>query len=275
MQVKTIFHSYLEAVRATGTPFTVMDFSTLNEALNIEHGTAFPSTEVPKISYLCIGRGGHLNATAAGGESITHTQQHKINSAVLFDQIPFLAREVSDDITPAERAKYRLRKLEVFGGVSYFMYYGLKVNLVASSPDVDLLTTTSGVTTSKTYVPTNTQLQRDPVTLNNGVPVTSTGEHISVSIPFVITLTKEDITNIIEAVTIARGSAALATISEVAVVSGIDVTITNNLGGVNASYAELIAAQIMNHLETNISLSNSSDKVDFKLKLADTNPLLT
>lgn len=275
MQVKTIYHSYLEAVRATGTPFTVMDFSTLNEGLNIEHGTAFPVTAIPEISFLCIGRGGHINATAAGGESITHVQQHKINSAALFDQIPFLVRETTNDISPTERQKYRLRKLEVFGGISYFVYYGLKVDLVAAAPNVDVLTTDMGVTTSAPYTPTAAQLQKDPVTLNNGVPVTSSGEHIAVSIPFVITLTKEDITNIIEAVTIARGSAALASISEVAVVSGIDLTITNNLGGVAATYTELIAAQIMNHLGANISLDNSSEQINFRLKLADTQVLLT
>ena len=77
MNVKTIFHSYLEACRATNTTFTVMDHSTLNQKLSIEHGTPLPPG-IPEIGYICAGRGGYVNATAAGGESIQHEQQHNL-----------------------------------------------------------------------------------------------------------------------------------------------------------------------------------------------------
>lgn len=274
MNVKTIYHSYIEACRATGADFQPIEKSTLNEHLSIEHGTPLPAG-VPSISYLCLGRGGYVNATAAGGESIQHVQMHKITSAIPFDMIPVAVREVGNDFTAQERAKYRLRRLETHGGKKYFVYYGLAVDISTSTPQIDEFTTVEGQTTTTVYEAQDSQLTVDPVSLDGqGQPIQSTGKYLSVYIPFTVTLTKQQITDIIEAVTIVRGSANLATINELCLVSGLDKDISNTLGGVAASYKELLAAQVCNFIGVNKPLNQSNEELNFKLRLADTQPLL-
>ena len=274
MQVKTFLHSILEATRASGATFVPFDKSTLNELLNIEHGTALPAGVIPEISYLCFGRGGEINATAPGGESISNTQKHKINSCRLNDMIPIVARKVANDLTPDEKKDYVLRRLENHGGEFYFVYYGLVIDITAGTPVVERLTVSGNVTTPAPYVALSSQLEVDPVQLVNGQPTTATSEMLSVYIPFTIQLDSALIASIVDAVTITRGSASLANINEIALVSGIPQTITNNLGGVTATYKELLAAQIMNHIDANIAAYRNTTGAVLKLRLSDTQPLL-
>lgn len=274
MNVKTIYHSYLESCRSTGSQFEVIEYSTLNEHLKIENGTPLPPG-LPKIGYICLGRGGYVNATAAGGESIQHVQMHKITSAIPFDLIPVAVRDIDNDFTAVERANYRLRKLETHNGAQKFVYYGLKVDITSSTPKIDKFTTVEGQTQTESFVPNANQLSVDPVSLDSGgQPIQSTGQHLSVYVPFTITLTKQQITDIIEAVTITRGSANLATINELCIVSGLDKDISNTMGGVSAAYKELLAAQVCNFIGVNKPLNQTNEELNFKLRLSDTQPLL-
>lgn len=275
MQVKTIFHTYLELIRATGKTFTLLDHSTVNQQLSIQHNAAIPAGSLPKQEYFMIGRGGHRAAVGAGGTALTDILQHKINSAILFEPIPLIMREIGNDLNATQRARYRLRRLEVHNGISYFAYYGLKVDLSAGDPEVKLLTTKAGVTTSADYVPTDAQQQVNPVTMVNGQPVQSTGEHISVSIPIEIVLDESAITEIVNACEIKYGDVRMATITEAGFCSAIDTTVTSNDGGVNATFTEAIAMQICNHIGANVNLQYTSNEVRFKYRLGDTQPLLT
>lgn len=274
MQVKTIYHTWLELIRATGKEFTLLDHSTVNQQLSIQNNAALPAGKIPKQEFFMIGRGGHRAAVGAGGTALMDILQHKINSAILFEPIPVIAREVGNDLSASERDRYRLRTLEILQGTPHFVYYAFKVDLTSGTPEINELTTVDGNTTSVPYVATDAQQQVDPVPMVNGRPIASTGKHLSVSIPVEIVLNQQDITEIVNACELKYGDARMATITEAGFCSAIDQVVTSNEGGVSVNYTEGLAFQICNHIGANINLQYTSDEVRFKYRLGDTQPLL-
>lgn len=271
-QVKTFLHSLLVAYKESGAAFVPFAKSTLNELMSIEHGTSLPAGVYPDVKYMVFGRGGEVNALDADGNSIQHDQKHKVNSCRLNDMLPLLARPIADDLT--DRSKYRLRRVEQHDGDVYAVYYAYVIDISAAAPKVDLLKTVSGVTTPTAYTALDSQLEVDPVSLVDGTPTTVTGEMLSVYLPFSVNLTTTFITEALAATKIVRGAANLAVINEAALVSGIDQVVSTNAGGVSASYTEVLAAQITNHLEMFLKLYSSSTSSTIDLKLSDTQPLL-
>lgn len=270
--VKTVWHSKLEAVRALNVAFVPDQYSTLNEDLGVQSGVSIPAGSIPNIAYLAIGRGGHRNVTGTGGESLVDILQHRITDATLFDQMPFVLREVTNDLSAGDRAKYRLRRTEIHGGVTYFAYYLRAITLSTANPVIEQVTVAAGAVTKTPYVPVASQLAPVPVSMTNGVVNTATGTSMVVSVPVEVTLDSVDIAEIVAAAAIIHGDARFATISEVAVVSGIDNTVTSTDGGITVTYTEAIAAQCCNFIGADINLTYSSDTVNLAYRLSSASP---
>lgn len=273
--VKTIFAAALEASRRPGASFSAMAYSTLNEYFAVEHGTALPAGEQPEVQYLAIGRGGHQNVVGGNGDSLTDILQHRINNARLFDHLPFVLRPINDDLTAAERAKYRMRRVEVYDSVQYFAYYLLKIDTGSANATAELITIEAGETTRAEYIPTANQLDPTAVSMVNGVVNQATGQHIAVTTPFPITLTDADIANILEAANIIYSDPRYAVISEIGVVSGIDDTVTSTAGGQSVVYTEAKAAQIYTHIGTNIPLLQQQEGITMNFRIGTSLPYLT
>jgi len=273
--VKTIFAAALEASRRPGATFIPMAYSTLNEYFAVEHGTALPAGEQPEVQYLAIGRGGHQNVIGGNGDSLTDILQHRINNARLFEHLPFVLRPVNADLSAAERAKYRIRRLETYDGQQYFAYYLLKISTGSADATAEMITIEAGETTRTEYVPTASQLSPTPVSMVNGVVNQATGQHIAVTTPFPIELTASDIANILEAANIIYSDSRYAVISELGIVSGIDDTVTSTAGSVSVTYTEAKAAQIHTHIATNIPLLQQQDGVTMNFRIGTSLPYLT
>lgn len=272
--VKSIFHVALEAMDVKGT-FTALSDSTLNQHFGINHGEALPTGSFPELGYLCIGRGGHENVAGAG--NLTNIRQHKINHARLFEHLPFLVRKVSDgDITdPAIRAKYALRKVENYGGEDYYVYYAKRIDLTAGDVELKQITVSGGVETVTDYVPSAEHLTPTPVSIVNGKPNTSTGTTIRVTLPVTFSLTPAEMAEIVNACEIIYGDIRYAVISEMALVSGVDKTVTSNVGGASVTYSEVIAAQCCNFLGVNTSLVDLPPTYNVTIDIGLSLPLIT
>ncbi|QAX95993.1 hypothetical protein [Vibrio phage vB_VmeM-Yong XC32] len=268
--VKTIYGAALEASRRPGNSFTPLQHSTLNEHFNIEFGTSYPADAQPEVQYLAIGRGGHRNVPGGSGESLTDNLQHQIVNACLFDHLPFLLVPVGSDISSSERDKYRLRRVENHGGSDYIAYYLKKIDQAVSTPVIKELTITDGNITEDVYTPTTTQLQPTPVSMTNGIVNTATGKHIAIDTPFPVVLSSDDVSKILDAVNIIYSDARYAVISEIGIVSAIDANVTAASDGVN--YVEALAAQIYNHIGTNIPLAQQQQGVTMNFTIGTSMP---
>lgn len=270
--VKTVWFAMLQLAKSIQRDHSVLPYSTLNEKLNIQSGVSLATGEEPDMQYLAIGRGGVVNV----GTSDRNLLQHKVTDGCLFEQIPFVMREVTNDLDPAERAKYRLRRLETHGGTQYFVYYLLKIDLASATPVVSKLDTTGGNEVEVPFVPIPSQLTPAPVALDaNGLPITTSNLSILVSAPLEVILSTADITNIMDACEIIYGSPNKAIISEVSLCSGFDKSINSNLGGTSITHDEVIACQPCSFVNEDINLIYTSGSYTISYDIFTSLRLLT
>lgn len=273
--VRTIYMAAVELCRSLDIPYSPLASSTWNEYLNIQKGATGATGAVPKLNLLMIGRGGHNNVTGADGEPLIDPLQHKIVNAVLKKPIPFIMREVGEDLTTT-RANYRLRRLETHSGVQYFAYYAKVISFSGSSPSYQVLTIDpdTGETTPATYEPdAAVQLSPTFVAIVNGkIANQTTNKYISVGVPVSIVLTKTDCTEIINACSIIYNDERYAQITEIAVSFGIDKVVDTTDGGVTATYTETVLAGTGNFITSDINLNVTSKEVSLDYRLASTLP---
>ncbi len=223
-------------------PFTIDSYSTLNEKFNV--GTILPpNTGYPDVKYFTIGRGGHTTVVGANQSVSITFNQHRATDSALFEHIPFIMIPTTiggnpNNLSLADQAKYRMRKIETYNNVDYYVYYIKVLEPIAFSLTNSTIYLTDGNIVSNTpYVPTINDLSPTPYNDSNTVINITTGQHFLVQGLFSITLSIAEINKIIEACIIKYGDASYATISELGIVSGFEDVVT-------PSYTEIQTAQI-------------------------------
>lgn len=213
----------------------IAQHSTLNQKFNVEADETLNMGEVPHAGYICIGNAGHTAAVENNITSIKGVPRLSL-AAALYNHMPFVIRPVTDDLSETERAPYRMRVIEVHGGVSYAAYY-----LKAFHHSI--------VNITSDYTPDASHLDpQHPTTTNSNVLATVA------EIPFV--LSASEIDNIKEAQQLIHGVEGFATISEIGLVTGVDRDVSVDIDGTAVTYTECIAAQLH-------SSSNAGRLLDF------------
>lgn len=270
--VKTIWYAQLEAASRPGNTYVPADYSTLNGFFNIEANTPLAQDQFPEPKLLVIGRGGHENE----GLDITNTRQHRIVNACLFEHLPFVVREINDDLDDDARAKYRLRKLINVGGVDYFAYYAKVIEPVATTSQIEVIDTSTTPHTVTPYVPSSQQYNPQPVSIIDGVINSATNVFLSVTDIQEIVITPSEIASILEAVDIIYGDRRKAVISEMAIASSWDKAISSNAAGISANYTEAICSQILSFLGgSRRELQSQNTEIRKRLRVGNTLGLLS
>lgn len=266
---KTIHHTNLELKRSLNIPFTVDQYSTLNEKFGIlttETGNVLGAGVYPNIEYLAIGRGGHANITGTGGAALTDILRHGPTDACMFTALPFVMREEGNDLSVGERANYRMRTVETFNTVDYATYWLKKIDTNSVTPETRVITILNGdVVQDDPYVPTNASLNPTPIVVDNNDLNLADGRYITVRSSLGVTLDENDINEIIDACNIIYGDDRFAMISEVGVVSGHEYDLGSGV-------FELTHAQILNFIGTEIPLQHRPDSATLNYLLANTMP---
>lgn len=112
---------------------------------------------------LVIGNRGHV--AASGGTYGIDTMDavpHLATDTGLFGMIPFVIRPFSDDLTPALRQIYRLRKTMWYNGELYVAYYGRKLVINSVVPEMTITDVSNGVSQTRPFVPTINNLKPKP-----------------------------------------------------------------------------------------------------------------
>jgi hypothetical protein len=272
--IKTIYNTQLELLKALNKPFSAIEYSTLNEKFNIQANATIPAGVYPELKYMAIGRGGHRGRLTSSGATLVDVIQHNIKHAALYEHIPFIVREVDNDLSVADRTKYGMRTLIERNGVHYFAYYLKKITFDSTYPVIEELTVAGGSVDSITYVPTPSQLSPAPIPYSNANVNVSTGKHISVESAVEVVFTKDDLAEIIAGVEILYGDPGFATISEMATVTAIPTAVDTTLGGVNISYEEALVAQIANHIPANLDIRYTTESIKQTIFIGNTAPYI-
>jgi len=264
---RTIYASALQSAQVLGIPYDIVDNTTLNEKFGILDGT-HPTEGYPTMQYLAIGRGGHRNASGADGASLTRLNTHRASDAALFRHLPFVLREVDNDLTAIERANYALRREETIDGVTYVAYYLMRINNANVDIDYNRVIVSDGDQSTVPYTPSSSDLNPTPIEASSTGINVSDGEYLTASAGITLNFTANIINEIVNAAKIIYGEEEYATLSEIALVTGQDYThsAVNDEGG-SFTYSEVIAAQVNTHitLHQQLWLLNNSLTLEFNL----------
>lgn len=273
--VRSIYGAALQTAHLLGLPHVIPAHSTLNEKFNINANISIPDTEIPRIRYVGIGNGGHRVVVGANNISYNQPIQHLPRHAGLYNQLPFVLRPVTNDLTPQERTKYRLRTVIQHGGLSYAAYYLKTLDFTDSVVDMEYFTVDNGVTTSSTFAPNSSDLNPTPPDLTSSGVVSTSGDYIAATsqVPFI--MGSLDIDEFANVANILYGSTDYAIISEIALCSGMDKVVTGSFNGVAASYTEAIGVQVNDFISTYLATSYSNQGIDISFDVGSLEAMLT
>lgn len=271
---RTIYGSYLQTCLTLRRPFVLKEHTTLNEKFGIQDGVAPAANIYPALDYWCIGNGG-MSITVNGDNLIKKNAiQHRGTDAALFNHLPFVLRETNNDLTSSERIKYRLRREEVHAGRSYYAYYARKIDLTTAVVGMEYITVTEGVESLTPFVPNTGHLNPSPPILSNSGSNIVSGDMTSITTPITLPFSLDDTKEFLDVCRILYGDDSYATISEIALVSGVDKVVSvSGSGGSSFNFTEVIAAQVNSHLIADYNMKFLSNSLNVDLDVGSTEPL--
>ena len=272
--VRTAYGAELIQRQLRKIPFLARPNTTLNQKLGILKEAAVPTGEYPVVNYLAIGNQGHTFEMDGSGVATLLNKQHLATHAAPFGMTPFVLRPVTDDLAPAQRERYALRK-EIQVGQQWYAAYYLR-RLDPSSNDVlaEYRKTVDGVTTSRPFVPDASSLDPVPSTINFDDANVVLGESISyvTETPFI--MTSDDVQEYLSACNLLYGSENKAIISDMAICSGYDYSTTvSSVNGGSFQFTESICTQVFTFMSCFHALAYNRLGLTTTLGLVSDSPL--
>lgn len=245
----TAFGNLIGKCCATNQRVNLPQYSTLNERYGImgDASIGLKNARNFELKYFGIGiRGSDANGTTSLGTTRLKVNQHQPIDMNLFVPIPFIARPLDNDLSNAERLKYRMRVPEVWpDGNTYAVYYLKVINFNSYDPQVNKITRdAAGNESAKPYVPIKDDLfNPQPVDFTSvgAVPISDT--YLNSSAILDCSLTQQDLTECAMACKGKFGDTSFASINEVGVAWGIDTQFDGRIaGGATIKYTEVASA---------------------------------
>ena len=272
--VRSIYGAYLQTCALLGFNVDIKPNSTLNQKFDLFPNEIFNTGETPTVKYLTIGNGGHTASMGVDGLPLINPVPHSPRHAALYNHLPFIIREVGEDLTPGERLLYRLRVPRTIDGVNYMCYYAKVLDMSMVEPKIELRNNTDGIITATDFTPSLADLNPvKPVIPVNG-NITSTGNYLASTAKIEFVMNETEITELLNACNIIYGSDNYAFISEIGLCSGVDRTLMGNFGGPPSAYTEAVGVQIMNFISTAIPAYALSTSITQTIDVGSTSPLL-
>lgn len=270
---RTVYGAYLQTCKQMGLPFSLIPYTTLNEKFGIQSGVLPDANTLPNMRYFAIGNGGHTGSLGADGAWLLTPKAFKATSAALYNHLPFVLRPLGNDISAAERTRYGLRKLETFHGATYIAYYLKRLNLTNVKAEMTLTTVQNNQSNTTPFTPDSSCLNPVAPTSDPGVTVTS-GSYVAAKAPLDIIIDQVDTAEFLNVIDIIYQNRDYAMLSELALVSGQDRTVSvTDPGGQAFNMAEVIAAQVNDFANAAAALQFNNLGVKFALDVGATEPM--
>lgn len=266
----------IQASKLTGRPHEYLRYTTLNERLAINEEAHQDLTAAPNIGYIAIGIGAHRSHLDDNGLDVIDVLPHETTDTGLYRQIPFVLRQLNDDLVEADRAKYALRRKEQYNGIEYWAYYLKRVAIDKVAPQIFHDSTRDGVTTAKPFVYTNDDLNPVPPELPPEGVTVSSADIIRISSKMTLDFKELDVVELLNVFKVKYGSEKKAMISEIALCTGTDKE--TQVEGPNATsirMKEAVGVQVVTFISTYHNIATSNQGFHHEFELGEGEPLLT
>jgi|SRR6185312_1070952 len=275
---RTLYSAVLQTALYLNEPVPIKPNSTLNERFSIQAGVLPTIDNPPRARYYSLGNGGHTFTVGADMIPKPEPIQHRATDAAAFKPLPFVLRLPANDLDPATRANYALRRMEVWQGVTYVAYYLKRIDFTGVTVDMQYKTTdpTTGVVTTTEFVPDSSNLNPTPPVLSSDSVNLTDGTYVAADARIDLSLTPFDCTELLNVAQVIWGDPAYAIVSEILFCSGVDqmVSVSSGVGNGTFNFMEAIASQVMTFVSGFIPVNFMNNGVDILLDVGATEPLL-
>lgn len=274
---RTLLGGILQVANLLQIPMPILPNSTLNEKLGIQPAATLGVNEFPALRYMTIGIGAHAGVVGVDGLPLIQSIQHSSGDAAPYRMLPFVMREVGNDLTPSERERFALRRIEVIGGVSYIVYYARRLDVSNCTIRAQKRTIVNSVTTTVDYVPNASNLSPTPPALDgNGNVISTNGEFLAAVCKLEIILDSFEVTEILNAAVLLYGREDYAFISEIGMVSGVNRMVSVSDGDAGTfSFNEVVCSQIFTHINVTQPLKSQRDGVTLSYDVGAAEPVFS
>ncbi len=273
---RTIYGNNVQAFLFMDKALTYPEYSTLNQKQNIHKDLLPDRTARPSLSYLAWGNRGHKLAVGADGIPYTDLVPHSATDSALYGQLPFVAREETNDLSSVERARYAHRIVkEAPNGLRYAMYYLRRLDKTNVVPTMYYTQVSNNQEDKRVFTPTAANMNPTPPLINNEGTNLISADYVSVDAIMTLSFTESEITEMINVAKIFHNNERLAIMSELALCTGVDrmVSVAGTGGSGSSSFNEAIVVQIAAFASVDYSLVNLRRKLDIELDVGSIEPL--
>lgn len=271
---RTIIGGALQTALYTGEQHQIVPNTTLNQKYSILSDAALNEGENPTVKYFGIGNGGHTMSNV-NGVATPSNRTHRFRDCALFNQIPFVVREINNDISAAERAKFALRTRMTKGDSDYWVYWLKRIDPTTNTVVMEITNENDGASDTDEFVPSQDDLSPTPPSLENTSVIDTSGIKLTAKKIISLSLTPAEVEEIRNACEILFGTSALAIISEVAICSGVDRDTSISLADTSTVIMkEAIAVQVCHFLKGTDFLEGSNKHWGVTFDLGLSEPLI-
>lgn len=229
-------------------PFELLPNTTLNEKYGVmaDSATGKKNGGDFKLGWYGIGiKGSKCIGENAEGIEVRRILDHTATDFAAFKPIPFVIRELADDLDEEERKNYRMRVIRKIGDITYVMYFlkAIKFDLYDPSIKTGYRDPVTGNNDEDVYTPKESDLSPTPYELLSTDSVPISNQYSTATGTLNLTLEASDLDEIRNVCTIMYGTSSVAAISELYLVHGIDTLNDGEISqGGSVKYQELCPA---------------------------------
>jgi hypothetical protein len=257
--VRTIYNIKLQSANLMGKQYHPLPNTTLNEKFIIYPNYGIDGKN-PNLSLYTIGIGGSpiIDNTAIN----LKRGLHKPIDGSLFEHIPFVLREIGNDLDDDTRKKYRLRKNINVNGYDYIAYYAKVIDEVKYEDTIYKVNSRLENNFIGPYDTLSNPKILHPEPVSNLDLLNVKGDYILNECKIILRFTKEEVEELNNAISILYPDKDNIIISEIGLCSGINVGVPYGTESVWTQINYFVDSGI----DTKVLYNNLSNK-DFELML--------
>lgn len=253
----------LQTASFCGLAHTYPEKSTLNQLLDIQSGITPAPNQWPQMKYMVIGNGGNRTTTDTDGLELRTPIQHRITDLGMFRPMPLILRDINNDLSAIERARYGLRRIELHNSVPKIAYYAKRLDYTGVTVQRQIITKVDGQTpVVSQMVYSDANLSPQPTQLQPGQANSTSGQFFSPICKVWVGIESEwEADELINVSRIKFGHDYGAMITEMGMVMGVDKQVSVDSGvGNSILFNEVIGAQVAAHIacDYNIAFGTNS-----------------
>ena len=270
---RTLIGDYIQSINWSQLPYVMDEFTTLNEVFNVQSGVAPDANLRPVMKYLVIGNKGNTYVIGPDNAYFPRDKEYGATQIQCYGHIPFIAREVKNDLAQADRKRYGLRTEKTINGVKYVFYWARRIDMSSVTTSKRISTVNGTRPGGDEYKYTARNMEPKEISYNTDGTAIASKSTVFTSTPVTIELTAEDIAEIVSAYRLYNNSELTPTLSELGFCTGVDKEVA--IPGTDQYYTEVLACQVNVFINTENSLRSANGGLTFDINLGSAEPLVT